>query len=69
MRSGIKGFASPEEAAAAIAADTPQRKRSTYLDGLKKVLRYRDDRWFWHWDPGIFDRVEPMSSQIVWLAS
>ena len=56
MRSGISGFASLEDAAAAIAAYTPQRKRSTNLEGLKKVLRERDGRWYWHWDPRIIDR-------------
>jgi len=56
MKSGIDGFASLEDAAAAIAAYTPQRKRSTNLEGLKKVLRQRGDRWYWHWDPRIIDR-------------
>jgi pimeloyl-ACP methyl ester carboxylesterase len=51
MRSGLDGFDSLDEAADAIAAYTPQRKRSTNLDGLLKVLRRRGDRWFWHWDP------------------
>jgi pimeloyl-ACP methyl ester carboxylesterase len=56
MKSGIDGFASLEDAAAAIAAYTPHRKRSTNLEGLKKVLRQRGDRWYWHWDPRIIDR-------------
>ena len=56
MKSGIEGFSSLEEAAAAIAAYTPQRKRATNLEGLKKVLRERDGRWYWHWDPRIIDR-------------
>ncbi len=51
MLSGMDGFATLEEAAAAIAAYTPQRTRPTNLDGLKKVLRWRDGRWYWHWDP------------------
>jgi pimeloyl-ACP methyl ester carboxylesterase len=55
MKSGVDGFASLEDAAAAIAAYTPHRKRSTNLDGLKKVLRQRGDRWYWHWDPRIID--------------
>jgi pimeloyl-ACP methyl ester carboxylesterase len=53
MNSGIDGFPSLEEAAAAIAAYTPQRVRKTNLEGLKKVLRERDGHWFWHWDPKI----------------
>jgi pimeloyl-ACP methyl ester carboxylesterase len=51
MRSGLEGFDSLEDVAAAIAAYTPQRVRSTNLEGLKKVVRERDGRWFWHWDP------------------
>jgi pimeloyl-ACP methyl ester carboxylesterase len=51
MRSGMDGFSSLEDAAAAIAAFTPQRVRSTNLEGLKKVLRERDGHWYWHWDP------------------
>lgn len=56
MQSGMAGFASLEEAAAAIAAYTPNRRRSTNPEGLKKVLRERDGRWFWHWDPRFIDR-------------
>ena len=55
MKSGVDGFDSLEDAAAAIAAYTPNRKRSTNLDGLKKVLRQRGERWYWHWDPRIID--------------
>ena len=51
MRSGLTGFATLDEAAAAIAAYTPQRKRPVNPNGLKKVLRQRDGRWYWHWDP------------------
>ena len=52
MLSGLGGFATLEEAAAAIAAYTPQRKRPINPAGLQKVLRLRaDGRWHWHWDP------------------
>lgn len=52
MRSGFNGFASLEEAAEAISAYQPQRKRSTNVEGLRKNLRLREDgRWHWHWDP------------------
>ena len=51
MLSGMGGFDSLEDAAAAIAAYTPQRTRPANLDGLKKVLRQRVGRWYWHWDP------------------
>ena len=52
MRSGFDGFASLEEAADAIAAYQPQRKRPPNPEGLRKNLRLREDgRWHWHWDP------------------
>jgi pimeloyl-ACP methyl ester carboxylesterase len=45
------GFASLEEAAEAVAAYSPTRRRPTNLDGLRKNLRRRPDgRWTWHWD-------------------
>jgi pimeloyl-ACP methyl ester carboxylesterase len=55
MQSGIEGFDTLEEAAAAIAAYTPQRTRRFNPEGLKKVLRERDGRWYWHWDPRVLD--------------
>ena len=45
------GFDTLEDAAVAIAAYTPERNRAVNPDGLRKVLRERDGRWFWHWDP------------------
>lgn len=51
MRSGLDGFASLDDAAAAIAAYTPNRVRTPNPQGLRKNLRLRDGRWFWHWDP------------------
>jgi pimeloyl-ACP methyl ester carboxylesterase len=57
MMSGLGGFATLEEAASAIAAYTPNRKRSTNPDGLRKVLRQKaDGRWHWHWDPAFMSR-------------
>lgn len=50
-----EGFASLEEAAAAIAAYMPHRKRPATLDGLRKNLRLGEDgRYRWHWDPALF---------------
>ncbi|MET0931028.1 MAG: alpha/beta fold hydrolase [Aeromicrobium sp.] len=51
MTSAVKGFASLEEASDRIAAYNPHRARPRALDGLRKNLRERDGRWFWHWDP------------------
>lgn len=56
MRSGSDGFATLEDAAAAIAAYTPHRTREVNLDGLRKNLRLRDGRWHWHWDPAMLRR-------------
>ena len=55
MESGVDGFDSLEEAAAAIAAYTPQRVRRVNPAGLMKVLRERDGRWYWHWDPKLLN--------------
>jgi pimeloyl-ACP methyl ester carboxylesterase len=52
MATGLDdGFGSLEEAADAIAAYLPHRRRPRDLSGLAKNLRQRDGRWRWHWDP------------------
>lgn len=56
MRSGLDGFATLEDAARAIAAYTPQRARKTNPEGLKKVLRERNGKWYWHWDPAFISQ-------------
>jgi non-heme chloroperoxidase len=57
MASGLGGFATLEDAAAAIAAYTPHRKRAPNPEGLRKVLRrHEDGRWHWHWDPAFLSR-------------
>jgi len=45
------GFASLDEVADAVAAYNPHRPRPANLDGLRKNVRERDGRWYWHWDP------------------
>ncbi len=45
------GFASLDEVADAVARYNPHRPRPKDLSGLRKNLRERDGRWFWHWDP------------------
>ena len=62
METGLDGFASLEEAADAIAAYLPHRRRPRDLGGLSKNLRQRDDgRWHWHWDARFVrrDRGDP----------
>ena len=47
-----EGFATVAEAADAVAAYLPHRKRPRSHEGLKKNLRlHPDGRWRWHWDP------------------
>ena len=47
-----EGFATVAEAADAVAAYLPHRKRPRSNDGLRKNLRlHPDGRWRWHWDP------------------
>ncbi|ONH61447.1 alpha/beta hydrolase [Frankia sp. CcI49] len=68
MSSAPDGFASLEEASDAISAYNPHRKRPTNLEGLKKNLRHRDGRWFWHWDPAfmtIRDEAERGFSELA----
>jgi pimeloyl-ACP methyl ester carboxylesterase len=51
MASGMDGFDTLDEAADAVAAYLPHRARPRSAEGLKKNLRQRDGKWFWHWDP------------------
>ncbi|AKI00571.1 putative hydrolase or acyltransferase of alpha/beta superfamily [Hoeflea sp. IMCC20628] len=51
-----EGFATLEEAAAAIAAYLPHRPQPRSLAGLAKNLRIgTDGRYRWHWDPAFID--------------
>jgi pimeloyl-ACP methyl ester carboxylesterase len=65
MMSGIDGFDSMEDAARAIAAYNPHRERPFNPIGLQKVLRQRDGRWYWHWDPMLIsqDRTEVVTER------
>ena len=52
MTANPDGFATLDEAAAAIAEYNPHRPPPKSTDGLAKVLRQgADGRWRWHWDP------------------
>ncbi|QEU96862.1 alpha/beta fold hydrolase [Streptomyces kanamyceticus] len=63
MRRRPEGFASVEEAAAAISAYVPHRTRPYDPEGLRNNLRRHDGRWVWHWDPRLLDsfadRMDP----------
>ena len=51
-----EGFGSIAEAADAVAAYLPHRPRPRSHEGLKKNLRLRDGRWYWHWDPAFMTK-------------
>jgi non-heme chloroperoxidase len=52
MTAHLDGVDTLAEVGDAIAAYNPNRPRPRTLDGLRKVVRRRDDgRWHWHWDP------------------
>lgn len=58
MRAHPDGFASLEEAAAAVAAYLPQRRRLKQQGELAQLLRSgQDGRLRWHWDPALLDTV------------
>jgi pimeloyl-ACP methyl ester carboxylesterase len=59
MHSAPEGFASVEEAADAVAAYLPHRPRPKDASGLLRNLRLRDGRYYWHWDPRMFQRDRP----------
>src|ERR1700753_2380426 len=56
MMSGLDGFDSLERAADAVAAYLPYREKPRSPEGLKKNLRLRDGRWYWHWDPAFMTK-------------
>ncbi len=57
MQAHQEGFSSLEEAALVIQKYLPHRKPSQDVQGLQKNLRYRNNRWFWHWDPNFLNFV------------
>lgn len=63
MASGLHGFESLEHAAEAVAAYLPYRRKPRSPEGLKKNLRFRDGRWFWHWDPAFL--TKPLDDSFV----
>jgi len=58
MFGNVDGFASLEDAADAVAAYLPHRPRPRSPEGLKKNLRLRDGRWYWHWDPAFLTKPD-----------
>ncbi len=66
MAAHPEGFADLQEAAEAVAAYLPHRKRPKDLGGLRKNLRLKQDgRLHWHWDPAflnIVDKRDPVQN-------
>ena len=58
MFSHLDGFDSLEAAADSVAEYLPHRKRPRNPEGLKKNLRHRNGRWYWHWDPKLMTKPE-----------
>lgn len=75
MFSNVDGFDSLEQAAEAVAEYLPHRAKPRSPEGLKKNLRHRDGRWYWHWDPAFltkprddpFERVDKMEDAAMRL--
>lgn len=68
MSANPGGFASVEEAADSVAAYLPHRPRPKDVSGLRKNLRLRDGRYYWHWDPKFIFReqdIDPLQAQIL----
>lgn len=58
MKANPDGFATVDDAAAAVSAYLPNRPRPSDTSGLQRNLRLRNGRYYWHWDPAFFDREE-----------
>jgi pimeloyl-ACP methyl ester carboxylesterase len=56
MMSGMDGFANLDDAADAVAAYLPHRAAPRSSEGLRRNLRERGGRWYWHWDPAFMTR-------------
>ena len=75
MFNHVHGFDSLEEAADAVAEYLPQRTKPRSPEGLKKNLRRRDGRWYWHWDPAFltapkddpFERIDKLEEAAMGL--
>lgn len=58
MSANPDGFATIDDAADVVAAYLPHRPRPKDVSGLKKNLRLRNGRYYWHWDPKFIDREQ-----------
>ncbi|MDX6008152.1 alpha/beta fold hydrolase [Cupriavidus necator] len=58
MNANLDGFGSIDEAADAVARYNPNRPRPKNPEGLRRNLRERDGRLYWHWDPRFLSHGE-----------
>ncbi|MES2174273.1 MAG: alpha/beta hydrolase [Pseudomonadota bacterium] len=66
MQAHAGGFATADDALAAVIAYNPQRKAQRDPSGLMKNLRRRDDgRLYWHWDPRML-AARPSAEPPAW---
>ena len=54
----LSGFADLDEVADAVARFNPNRPRPRSVSGLKRNLRERSGRFYWHWDPRFLSHGE-----------
>jgi non-heme chloroperoxidase len=58
MTANPDGFATVEQAADAVSRYLTHRPRPSNVAGLRRNLRERDGRLFWHWDPAFMSGDE-----------
>lgn len=51
MKANPNGFESIEAVGLAVSEYLPHRNRLPTREGLRRSLRLRNGRWYWHWDP------------------
>jgi len=65
MRANPDGFESVEAAADAVSRYLPNRPRPSNITGLRRNLRERAGRYYWHWDPKLFVHAGTDSGKIT----
>lgn len=65
MGSRPDGFATLDDAADALATYNPHRPRPVSAEGLRRIMREREGRYFWHWDPAFLDDRGPLRDRIT----
>ncbi|MCI0998220.1 alpha/beta fold hydrolase, partial [Pseudomonas corrugata] len=58
MQANPDGFSNYAEAVEAVSRYLPHRPRQQSHSGLQRNLRLRNGRYYWHWDPRLFDTLD-----------